>query len=69
MLMRIITIDIGLGPPHCPPMNDAPSTPITPRRRVDVRELLAGAAEVILLHQGQEYRLRLTRSGKLILTK
>jgi hemin uptake protein HemP len=38
-------------------------------RRVAVADLLAGAGQVILLHQGQEYRLRVTRSGKLILTK
>jgi hemin uptake protein HemP len=32
-------------------------------------ELLAGAQEVLIEHVGQSYRLRLTRSGKLILHK
>ncbi|MFV0368185.1 MAG: hemin uptake protein HemP, partial [Hyphomicrobiaceae bacterium] len=38
-------------------------------RRVLVDELLRGAREVILDHDGQFYRLRLTLAGKLILTK
>lgn len=37
------------------------------RYRVD--ELLKGSREAILLHRGQEYRLRITQTGKLILTK
>jgi len=28
-----------------------------------------GASEVRIVHRGQEYRLRITRQGKLILTK
>ena len=38
-------------------------------RRLKVSELLAGEREAILEHSGQEYRLRITASGKLILTK
>jgi hemin uptake protein HemP len=34
-----------------------------------VSELLAGEREAILEHDGHEYRLRITASGKLILTK
>ena len=37
--------------------------------RIKVSELLAGAREAILEHDGQEYRLRITANGKLILTK
>ncbi len=37
------------------------------RYRVD--ELLKGGREAILVHRGQEYRLRITSAGKLILTK
>jgi hemin uptake protein HemP len=36
---------------------------------VDTAELFAGGTEVRLVHRGQEYRLRITRQGKLILTK
>jgi hemin uptake protein HemP len=38
-------------------------------RRVDASALFVGAREVILVHEGQIYRLRITSSGKLILTK
>jgi hemin uptake protein HemP len=39
------------------------------RRRIKVSELLQGEREVILEHDGQDYRLRITANGKLILTK
>ena len=38
-------------------------------RRLRVAELLAGDREVILEHVGQDYRLRITANGKLILMK
>jgi len=38
-------------------------------RRVDARELFGGEREVSIVHGDQAYRLRLTASGKLILTK
>jgi hemin uptake protein HemP len=38
-------------------------------RRLKVSELLAGEREAILEHGGQDYRLRITANGKLILTK
>lgn len=38
-------------------------------RCILVRELLRDAREVILDHDGQIYRLRVTLAGKLILTK
>jgi hemin uptake protein HemP len=38
-------------------------------KRVAVRDLLGGGREAVLLHDGDEYRLRLTSNGKLILTK
>ncbi len=40
-----------------------------PRRLIRSQELLAGAQEVLIEHEGQTYRLRLTRHGKLILHK
>jgi hemin uptake protein HemP len=36
---------------------------------IDTTEMFAGGTEVRVLHRGQEYRLRITRQGKLILTK
>ena len=42
----------------------------TPKlRRLKVSDLLAGEREIILDHDGQDYRLRITANGKLILTK
>jgi hemin uptake protein HemP len=38
-------------------------------RRLKVSSLLEGDREVILDHNGQDYRLRITANGKLILTK
>lgn len=36
---------------------------------VEAVQLLAGAREVVILHRGERYRLRVTQSNKLILTK
>lgn len=48
-----------------------PSGPETGSRRKVLRtqDLFEGSVEIILLHASQEYRLRVTRNGKLILTK
>lgn len=40
-----------------------------PAPRVSSRSLLGGARELLIEHQQQVYRLRLTAQGKLILTK
>jgi hemin uptake protein HemP len=48
-----------------PPVQD----PRPPIPRIEVKQLLGGAREVVLLHAAEEYRLRLTSNGKLILTK
>jgi hemin uptake protein HemP len=47
----------------------SPAGPTKGPQQVDVQQLLAGAQEVRLVHHGVEYRLRVTRQGKLILTK
>jgi hemin uptake protein HemP len=47
-----------------PPKGERSSVP-----RLDVRAVLQGCREVILVHRDEEYRLKLTSSGKLILTK
>ena len=50
--------------------DNRPEPPKTGRPvRLQASELLSGHREVILEHGGQEYRLRLTSNGKLILTK
>jgi hemin uptake protein HemP len=56
-------------------MNDSPVKPSSDSPNVvqtpvfDVRELLAGGREVIIIHAGERYRLRITANDKLILTK
>jgi hemin uptake protein HemP len=56
----------GTGVPEGQPREvHAPSAP----PRIDIRALLGGGREAIMLHGEQEYRLRITRNGKLILTK
>jgi hemin uptake protein HemP len=48
-----------------PPLDRPPARP----RLLRVSELLQGEREVILEHDSQDYRLRITANGKLILTK
>jgi hemin uptake protein HemP len=37
--------------------------------RIDSRDLFVGTREIIIVHGGDRYRLRLTAQNKLILTK
>ena len=39
------------------------------RRRLKSAFLFQGRREVVIVHEGEEYILRITRNGKLILTK
>jgi hemin uptake protein HemP len=45
-----------------------PSAAPSPPPRISSRELLGPHSELVIEHQGREYRLRLTQNGKLILT-
>lgn len=65
-------------PPETRPINMASTAvdvprPSTPARqslpRLRSEELFRQGHELIIEHQGQEYRLRLTRNDKLILNK
>jgi hemin uptake protein HemP len=51
------------NPPNTPPV--AP----TPQKEVDVHVLIGSGREVVLVHKGERYRLRITARDKLILTK
>lgn len=44
-------------------------TAVTARGRVDVLELVGNHRRVTISHAGEDYILRITRNGKLILTK
>ncbi|TAN79121.1 MAG: hemin uptake protein HemP [Gallionella sp.] len=55
------------APAKTPPIPAAMRMPRN--RQVDSRELFRGGNEVVIAHKGEEYRLRITRQNKLILTK
>jgi hemin uptake protein HemP len=42
--------------------------PTTPPRKISSESLLGSQRELVIVHKGREYRLRLTQLGKLILT-
>lgn len=53
-------------------MNPASATvaPAVPAQLVvDAKDVLRGQREVVIVHEGVRYRLRLTRRGKLLLIK
>jgi len=45
------------------------STPVQLKPRIRSEALFGDANEVVVVHEGQYYRLRRTRNGKLILNK
>jgi hemin uptake protein HemP len=51
------------------PGKPIPHPPGRQLTRIHLADLMHGAREVILLHEGEEYRLRITKARKLILTK
>jgi len=53
------------------PRREPPALPVPYplRKRISTVDLMQGAREIIILHQGEEYLLRITKTGKLILTK
>ncbi len=55
-------------PPNSTPLDEV-REPAPPLPRVDSQQLFEGQRELIIQHQGEEYRLRITRHDKLILTK
>jgi len=52
------------------PRHAPPASPVScpQRQRITTADLMQGAREIIVL-QGEEYLLRITKTGKLILTK
>lgn len=54
---------------NLPPPSDASAPKPAAAKEIDVMTLIGNAREVVLLHRGERYRLRVTANGKLILTK
>jgi hemin uptake protein HemP len=56
------------------PAQAVPASPTNPTEstatphRVQSETLLGNAGQLLIVHNGREYRLRLTQNGKLILT-
>lgn len=70
--MLAVTQSLSMDPPATlatPPVHTQRSGAALAQRQFDSRALFEGAQEVRIEHCGQEYRLRQTRNGKLILTK
>jgi len=66
----LLTLSRLSPPPRATNLDDpGREAPATPVRRVSSHRLLAGERELVIQHMGGEYHLRLTRNGKLILTK
>ncbi len=54
---------------HHPPPSTIKGDRTASLREIDVASLLGTEREIVLLHRGERYRLRVTSNGKLILTK
>lgn len=70
--IKQIGLDCRIENDYCLCMSPAnppqPNTPATPQLRVSSETLLGPRKELVIVHNGREYRLRLTQNGKLILT-
>jgi len=64
----LLTLAHSAQPPRPASVDDA-ARPALAIRRISSHRLLAGERELVIQHMGSEYHLRLTRNGKLILTK
>jgi hemin uptake protein HemP len=51
------------------PDSGTASAPSTQKPRIESAHLFQGKSEIVIVHQNEEYSLRITRNGKLILTK
>jgi hemin uptake protein HemP len=64
-----MSFDTPMRDHHVSANNGSAYVPARELRRVSSEELVGPAREVLIRHAGCDYRLRITRQGKLILTK
>jgi hemin uptake protein HemP len=50
-------------------VSDSPGDSSGDQRQIPSSSLFHGRREIVIVHHGQEYRLRITKADKLILTK
>lgn len=67
--IRTINVVFSMSDRRTPAGKEAGVQSTDTRRRLASSELLGRDNELIIAHGSEEYRLRLTRQGKLILTK
>jgi hemin uptake protein HemP len=60
-------VDVSI--PAKQPVPSSVSVPPRKKPRIESAKLFDGKSEVIIVHHSEEYHLRITRNGKLILTK
>jgi hemin uptake protein HemP len=65
--LEFIETGVPVSAPTLPPA--APPTPPARPKEIDVHALVGNGREVVLVHKGERYRLRITARDKLILTK
>ena len=63
--MREILMDYAMKRPG----GAIASASTSPKPRIESNDLFQGNSEIVIVHQNKEYNLRITRNGKLILTK
>jgi hemin uptake protein HemP len=51
------------------PAGATTSTAVGRKPRIESNHLFQGNSEIVIVHHDEEYSLRITRNGKLILTK
>jgi len=61
--------DIPASHPDAPPLPLEPAPRNCPPAALSADHLFQGSPEILIDHQGEIYRLRITKNGKLILTK
>ena len=66
-VISVLTRDMAIQPHGCIQTSAEAAKQRQPLR-VTSRELLENRNELIIVHDGREYRLRITQNGKLILT-
>ena len=51
------------------PASEPPTSAGSRKPRIESQKLFEGTSEIVIVHHDEEYSLRITKNGKLILTK
>ena len=65
--LRTVIVRNMLPRPQAPDLTQVKSRDVEPRK-ITSESLLGLGRELLIVHNGKEYRLRVTQNGKLILT-